>query len=825
MIVLDRIEQYVSFYRSRVSLKSTASTRSLRKSNGTNAMKKPRSPSERKIGLVRRRSQEMARKSSIRESQRDLEQSRNRQNLMKMQCSEGKSPGPLHRGKPNTFNVRPSPLKVISGKKSTGSPSYRIKMSFKEGQIQNPRVIPKTKDNISLQKRAPGDSVTNLKQDISSIIEKSFGSGNDQSTSQISSGKANSSDNDFSHDDTHSIVGHGMDSLSINNPTCESYSEINDITSKFSSVNMHLGAGKKPSSLKMEWLGIKGPFSKIENAQTLRRQSSAFECRLPSAIAAQEKAKRAEQNKDTLRRQSSAFEIGKKNNRRKLIGSIPSWKDTIEEPIYENFERPNQSVTRASLRLKNSSVKDLVQKLEKVDRPLTMDAPIPLVGTNTSSQNKRMSLSTSSLPNPMRSAQNDPISQNFLKPRSTNDTDGPLLDDFKGSVSSIDCKDSTGESYDSNEALDEFDFEQGGGTEQWMDAKEFFEKTPGPPKNLMIHPRLEESIISSASGCKRSSIIRIRTEKKGLVSKSVENFTKPAMLPPSIIPRTPGKPPAIIRMSTANTPITSRRLSARMGITGRTSSIAAKNSLASKIVPITPPTSMGVAGAAARRQSIGVRTPNKTVSRKETTSVLMDSAPCQNSEFSGGAKNSPSLLYPSKGNQTRSLRTSSPKLKQTSLQNTVVANSTDSNKKPTTEPQTKPFESSLTQRNSTSSGIRQNSGVSRKSKRIEERRHLTIGYAGEKVRSPLKERQNIMVTVQRSKSAQTPAKGAKITPRNSYSNKIKSRRKQFKDSPYTENSPYSENTFNVHRSSSLRAPQTVIGTILSVEGYTCIKML
>ena len=74
-----------------------------------------------------------------------------------------------------------------------------------------------------------------------------------------------------------------------------------------------------------------------------------------------------------------------------------------------------------------------------------------------------------------------------------------------------------------------------------------------------------------------------------------------------------------------------------------------------------------------------------------------------------------------------------------------------------------------------------------------------------------------MVTVQRSKSAQTPAKGAKVTPRNSYSNKIKSRRKQFKDSPYTENSPYSENTFNVHRSLSLRAPQTVIGTILSVE--------
>jgi len=195
----------------------------------------------------------------------------------------------------------------------------------------------------------------------------------------------------------------------------------------------------------------------------------------------------------------------------------------------------------------------------------------------------------------------------------------------------------------------------------------------------------------------------------------------------------------------------------------------------------------------------------------------MDSVPCQNSKFSGGTKNSPSLSYPSKINQARSLRISSPKLRQHSDQNTDVAKSTDSNEKPTSQPQTKPFASSLALRNSTSSGIRQNSGVSRKSKRIEERRYLTIGYAGEKVRSPLKERQNIMVTVQRSKSAQTPAKGAKVTPRNGHSNKTKSRRKQFKDSPYTENSPYSENTFNVHRSLSLRAPQTVIGTILSVK--------
>jgi hypothetical protein len=43
----------------------------------------------------------------------------------------------------------------------------------------------------------------------------------------------------------------------------------------------------------------------------------------------------------------------------------------------------------------------------------------------------------------------------------------------------------------------------------------------------------------------------------------------------------------------------------------------------------------------------------------------------------------------------------------------------------------------------------------RKSKRLEGRRFLTIGYEGE-VRSPFRERQNVLPTVQRSKSAQTP---------------------------------------------------------------------
>ena len=106
--------------------------------------------------------------------------------------------------------------------------------------------------------------------------------------------------------------------------------------------------------------------------------------------------------------------------------------------------------------------------------------------------------------------------------------------------------------------------------------------------------------------------------------------------------------------------------------------------------------------------------------------------------------------------------------------------------------------------------------LTRKSKRIEERRYLTIGYTGEKVRSPLKEKQNLIATVQRSKSAQTPTKPNKVQSRFDSGNKNRNRRKQFKDSPYTENILYSENMTNIRRSMSLRSPNPVLGKSITI---------
>ena len=59
------------------------------------------------------------------------------------------------------------------------------------------------------------------------------------------------------------------------------------------------------------------------------------------------------------------------------------------------------------------------------------------------------------------------------------------------------------------------------------------------------------------------------------------------------------------------------------------------------------------------------------------------------------------------------------------------------------------------------------------SSRRKSKRFMTIGYEGEVGRSPLMERQNIVVTVQRSKSAQTPIGKTTIVKRDVKQNEVK----------------------------------------------------
>ena len=104
---------------------------------------------------------------------------------------------------------------------------------------------------------------------------------------------------------------------------------------------------------------------------------------------------------------------------------------------------------------------------------------------------------------------------------------------------------------------------------EWMDASDFF-------NNKHPNSRTAQLAFEETPGCKRSSIIAIRTQKKGHVSRNVETFMKPALPPPPMgnTPRRGTRPPARTPTSACIPPSggamaasgSSRRTSARMGI-------------------------------------------------------------------------------------------------------------------------------------------------------------------------------------------------------------------------------------------------------------------
>lgn len=209
----------------------------------------------------------------------------------------------LRRGKPNTFRVKPSPMKIENATPD-GRKTTRIKISFREGQLQEPKVHIKPSQDHETSKNSSlkvNESLSNLRQDISSMIEKSFGPFQDPEDHEVTFGQP---DNDLD---------------------------------KFTLEELTL-----PRTLM--------------TTRSMRRQSSAYE-----VLA----GPRKDIPMTFVRRQSSAFELAALKND-------------------NNLNRG--AATRASLKNRNSSVKDLVKKLE--------------VTTVDGTANKRMSISTSALPRP-----------------------------------------------------------------------------------------------------------------------------------------------------------------------------------------------------------------------------------------------------------------------------------------------------------------------------------------------------------------------------------------------------------------------------------------
>ena len=408
--------------------------------------KKPRSPSQRRIGVIRRRSREREQKMSASASRPlDVSPEPRAPNvkpcLTPLNLDKPSFKSKLQRGQPNSTTVgleKPLPSPVLD----TTSGKARIKMSFKERD--RPKVIIPTDKSGSLGLTSPlkkspcekklassekkklshGDSIASLKNDIRDMIEKSFGSGEKE---------------DIENDDVFN--------------TTNDKSVVNDLSSKIENISFRSESPLKPLD---DFFNQSSPVTRSQ----LRRVSDCFEFARPETVST------SNDRTDSLRRQSSAFEF------RSKFASEGS------DVSYENLTR--DAVTRGSLRRRNSSVRDLVKKIESETRKRSIgsqpEAAKPVtrgsIGSNSS--------------NP----------SNMVKPTSQR-----VVPDIKVDVSRL-------KPLRISEDNEEF-------TDGWVDASEFF-------KNVTQ---------AEAPQCGRSSIVKIRTQNQGRVKDSVTKFSQPGATP------------------------------------------------------------------------------------------------------------------------------------------------------------------------------------------------------------------------------------------------------------------------------------------------------
>jgi len=465
--------------------------------------KKPRSPSQRRIGVIRRKSKEREEKLN-----RQTAKSPERVSQRSPTCKPALTPlnfnkpsmkSKLQRGHPNTTSVgleRPSP--VLGDDVAVGGSKPRIKMSFKGKERPsiikvvdiNPHQGPvkarnsPVKTNKSPRKTmSQSDSIASLRNNISDLIEQSFGSG-DKPPSQSNEFVADG-DNDV-FDACDGVKDDVFDcKINLDKNVYDEKNEMLELTDQVQNISFN---NKSPNtSMNKSPLQSDNFFSQsspVTRAQ-LRRLSEGFEFTRPEEVDPEPL--------DTLRRQSSAFEF----------------RSTFVEPIYENLTR---DTTRGSLRRRNSSVKDLVLKLESEAK---RRVGVPDLVNNKPSGGRLGSLETSS----------SSISPNNVTSRHNSGSSRPGPETISDSSRSQTL------------AIPEVNDESS--LDGWVDASDFF-------KNV---------VQADAPQCGRSSIVKIRNQIRGRVQDSVTKFSQPGNTPL----RHPG----------------SRRLSARMGTTVTTPGIRA----------------------------------------------------------------------------------------------------------------------------------------------------------------------------------------------------------------------------------------------------------
>merc|ERR1711971_709706 len=267
--------------------------------------------------------------------------------------------------------------------------------------------------------------------------------------------------------------------------------------------------------------------------------------------------------------------------------------------------------------------------------------------------------------------------------------------------------------------------------------------------------------------CGRSSIAKIQAQNRGKVSEAVNKFSKPAgsKTPGRRMGATPSRKP---------TP-GNRRQSARMGIASTASpSLSVPPSGARRL------TMSGIkTSTAARRTSHYSKDTVSSANKQREKSPLFTASAARRL----GTQKSPLELSKRRGTPmkvTEAIYANVPQPQKVSLVDKKSVHREGqkverrpSNNKPRVERKSSNSRdlgrknndiSEPNVRRSVSNGkdkdrkIKRNgSNPSKKEKKKEVRRHLTIAYPGE-VRSPLKERQNLDANVKRSNSDQTPSK-------------------------------------------------------------------
>ena len=314
--------------------------------------RKPRSPSQRRIGALRRRSREKEERQAREERgrspgpRRSLENRAAPRRSLEPVCKPALTPlhhrpslraERLQRGRPNATSV--------GLEKPLASPSHgsgedgkgRIKMSFKGRE--RPSVIRKegpvraTQSPLGRGLNHDQSSLVSLKNDISDLIEKSFGSGQEQGTDDMEADTVVDTAVIFAVEDSNvDMVDSSFTNTLTNSEMVEMFGNI--------SVKSGSSVVEGEKSPKEEEVGTNELFkqsSPVTRSQ-LRRQSLSFQFTRPADVDQGGK-------EGNLRRQSSAFEF------------------RSSEPLqYGSLNRDIAS--RASLRRRNSSVKDLIQRLE-----------------------------------------------------------------------------------------------------------------------------------------------------------------------------------------------------------------------------------------------------------------------------------------------------------------------------------------------------------------------------------------------------------------------------------------------------------------------------